>query len=336
MGFGIITLCNGDGRIRVKEFLGVWCGRIGADGVGALVVGWIHAGDAALGVDVIVGDCETGNGAGDVLLDSALDVGESGGGNEPGDPDLDILRAGECGSGNEAGERVLDGGFRAGDGKGVSKSNAGFEVVVGGSAGAADVLSNDEKSHISPKDMLESSFEGRKEDAAMGASCVVGVISLEPAARLTLELWALVSKKSLPGRLLTVGEATISPHSSSSSSSLLSSGTAAASLLDMTGAGAGGDIGRTDSDFSGSGTPGDALSVERAGLTSSDCLVYSLGGRGEAGVKEPVVPELQLNVGAAGGKGILSGERGAKLLTPAEAVRECARAVDCTWSDKGR
>lgn len=49
----------------------------------------------------------------------------------------------------EAGEAVRDGVLGVGDCNGVSKLNSGFEVVVGGMAGAAGVLSKAEKSQTS-------------------------------------------------------------------------------------------------------------------------------------------------------------------------------------------
>lgn len=243
----------------------------------------------------------------------------------------------------DIGDPVLEGPLRAGDCSGVSKSKSGFEVVVGGMAGTvgvwgekdgAKVVSKAEKSHTSAEGAGGCSF------AAVVASCPSFEATASSVAPVLLtgagegsfvessaaEPFTPVSKIPLTGRLLTAGDATISPHSSSSSSST--------SAFELTGGTEGGGGSCRESLLSGSLmlVVAPVLFVEPDDVTSSDCLTALLGGREEAGVVEPFVMVLQPKAGLFGGPGMLigdgqgrlftPGDRGGKLLTPVDKLRE--------------
>lgn len=152
--FGVMTCCKGEGRPRLSD------GRVECLGEGGLD-SWNAAGEIGL----------AGSRAGCELIEDLgvcfdwPETGGVGGGGSWNEADEDVLEDvlgpdGVDGVGiwkADVGEPVLDGPLRAGDCSGVSKSNSGLEVVVGGIAGSVgvagandgvSVVSKAEKSHI--------------------------------------------------------------------------------------------------------------------------------------------------------------------------------------------
>lgn len=132
-----MTCCNGDGRPRLSD------GRaecLGEGGLGS----WNAAGEIGL----------TGSRAGCELIEDFgvcfawPEIGGVGGGGSWNEAEDDVLedatgRDGVDGVGiwkADVGDPVLEGPLRAGDCSGVSKSNSGLEVVVGGIAGSVGVM----------------------------------------------------------------------------------------------------------------------------------------------------------------------------------------------------
>lgn len=151
--FGVMTWCNGEGRPKLSE------GRVECLGEGGLE-SWNAAGEIGL-VGSRAG-CELIEDFG-VCLDW-VETGGVGGGGSWNEADDDVLEDaigpdGVDGVGiwnADVGDPVREGSLRAGDCNGVSKSNSGLEVVVGGMEGSvgvsgakdgARVVSKAEKSH---------------------------------------------------------------------------------------------------------------------------------------------------------------------------------------------
>lgn len=356
--FGVMTCCSGEGRPRLSD------GRVECLGAGGLD-SWNAAGE--IGLAGSRAGCELIEDFG-VCLDWAETGGVGGGGswNEADDDVLDVIGPdGVDGVGiwkADVGDPVLEGPLRAGDCNGVSKSNSGLEVVVEGMAGSVGVMgAKDGVSFVSKAEKFHIPAEG-----SGGCSCAfvvtsscssfdaaatsVASVSLEVAGEVSFmagsstELFTPMSKIPLAGRLLptgeaTDGEATISPHSSSSSSST--------SAFEPTDGAEGGGTSCREDLLSGSGalavTP--VLPSNLDAGTSSDCLTARLGGLEEAGVADPLVMVLQPKAGLFGGPGMLSGDgdgrlltpgdRGGKLFSPVDKLREWV-AADLGCRDRGR
>lgn len=245
----------------------------------------------------------------------------------------------------DIGDAVLEGPLRVGDCNGVSNSNSGFEVIVGGmagtiggvvAAGACDVLSKAEKSQVwaagaAGGNCVASAFAAfpprwSSDDTASRVKLVslagAGEAYFSPRG-LPIEPFVPLptSNNPLTGRLVLGGEATISPHSSSSSSSS-TSGTETFGFSGDGGRETEGGANCKEFLLAGSLTLAvlDLLTVRFADVTSIDCLTPLLGGRVEAGVTEadPSVTVLQPKAGLLGGAGMPRGDGGGKLFTPGD------------------
>lgn len=323
-----MTCCKGDGRPKLSD------GRFECLGDGGLE-SWNAAGE--IGRMGSRGGCELIDDFG-VCFDEVETGGVGGGGswNEAGDEVLEdaIGPDGVDGVGSwkaAVGEPVLEGPLKAGDCSGVSKSNSGFEVVVGGMAGTvgvtgendgARVVSKAEKSHISVEGVggCWRAFLGPSSCSSFEATATsVASVSFTGAAgegafveSSAMELFTPMSKIPLTGRLLPIGEATISPHSSSSSSST--------NAFEPTDGADDGGASCREGLLSGSWvlvvTP--VLLPNLDDVASRDCLTARLGGREDEGVPDSSVMVLQPKAGLFGGPGMLIGDGHGRLLTPGD------------------
>lgn len=257
----------------------------------------------------------------------------------------------------DIGDAVFEGPLRAGDCRGVSNSNSGFDVMVGGIEGtiggvgvaATCAVSKAAKSQIWAAGADGSAGAGTAstsltvwpcwsfDDTASSVTLVSAVGAGEVRLSADSEASALAmptSKNPLTGRLALGGETTISPHSSSLSSSSSTSGTGSIDFSGDTEGGADGGASCKEVRLSGSLmlVATDLLLAKFTEVTSMDRLTARLGGREEPGVSEaePSVAVLHPKAGLLGGPGILrgEGEGGGRLLTPGDGGGRLLTPVD--------